>query len=517
MKRSSEISRDERSQSLDYLFYPRSVAVVGAISQPDKWYIGQYYIAPLLELGFKGKIYAVDTKGKDVPGAVTCRSIREIPAPLDLVVGCIPAKRTPDLVAECREAGVKVVQIFSAGFAETGEREGIEAQEQLKEMIGETGFRIVGPNCMGAYCPESGISFCSDYPKESGPVGLICQSGGITGCTVRAVAERGLRFSKVVSFGNAVDVDECDLLEYLAQDPQTEVIAAYIEGTKNGRRFVAALKAAASVKPVVILKGGATDAGSRATVSHTGALAGSDAVWDGLLRQAGVIRTFSIEETADMLVALLRMKPPAGTSTFLAGNGGGPTVLSTDDCERAGLRIAPMPEAIRQRLLQFVPVAGTMVRNPFDANGLNAIVVQERVSASVDALEILRFPWETAIKRGDMGWGDLTAALDNWPGLDMALFQCPIDNNPMPITEAMIAAQIGPMMTAVRLCSLPAAMVIHFTTNETSRRLSYNAQQVCHEKGIPLFTSMRGAALAIRRLMEFNRTHPGMLSEVQAR
>ncbi len=258
MKRSSEKSRDERSQSLDYLFYPRSVAVVGALSHPEKWYIRQYYIAPLLELGFKGNIYAVDTKGKDVPGAVTCRSIREIPAPLDLVVGCIPAKRTPDLVAECREAGVKVVQIFSAGFAETGEREGIEAQEQLKGMIGETGPRIVGPNCMGAYCPESGISFCTDYPKEPGPVGLICQSGGITGCTVRAVAERGLRFSKVVSFGNAVDVDECDLLEYLAHDPQTKVIAAYLEGTKDGARFVQVLKAAASIKPVVMLKGGAS-------------------------------------------------------------------------------------------------------------------------------------------------------------------------------------------------------------------------------------------------------------------
>ncbi len=254
----------------------------------------------------------------------------------------------------------------------------------------------------------------------------------------------------------------------------------------------------------------------RATVSHTGALAGSDAVWDGLLRQAGVIRTFSIEETADMLVALLRMKPPAGTSTFLVGNGGGPTVLSADECERVGFRIAPMPDAIRKRLLEFIPVAGTMVRNPLDANGLNAITVQERVSATVDALEILRYPWETVIKKGDMGWGDLTAALDDWPGLDMAIFHCPVDNNPMPITEAMIAAQIGPVAAAVQLCRLPAAMVIHFTTDERSRRLSYNAQQVCHEKGIPLFTSMRGAALAIRRLMEFNRAHPGMLARVQA-
>lgn len=508
--------QQEKKHPLHHLFYPRSVAVVGALSQPDKWYIRQYYIAPLLELGYKGTIYGVDTKGKSVAGAQASRSIREIPGPVDLVNACIPARRTPELVAECREAGVKFVQIFSAGFAETGEQEGIEAQEQLRTIVGEGGPRIIGPNCMGVYCPESGLSFCIDYPKEPGPVALICQSGGITGCTVRAVADRGLRFSKVVSFGNAVDVNECDLLEYLAHDPQTKIIAAYIEGTKDGPRFITALRAAAAAKPVVVLKGGASDAGARATISHTGALAGADAVWDGLLRQAGVIRTYSIEETADMLVALLRMKPPAGTSTFLVGNGGGPTVLSTDECERVGLKIAPMPDAIRRRLLQFVPVAGTMVRNPFDANGLNAIVVQERVSASVDALEVLRYPWEMVIKRGDNGWGDLTAALDDWPGLDVALFQCPVDNNPMPITEAMIAAQIGPVMAAIKQCSLPAAMVIHFTTNETSRRLSYNAQQVCHEKGIPLFTSVRGASLAIRRLMEFDCTHPGMAATARA-
>jgi acyl-CoA synthetase (NDP forming) len=515
MRKSGDGSRSETCHALDCLFSPRSVAVVGAISQPDKWYIRQYYIAPLLQLGYKGKIYAVDTKGKSIPGALTYPSIKEIPGPLDLVIGCIPAKRTPDLFAECRDAGVKVVQVFSAGFAETGETEGKEAQDQLKAMTGPNSPRIVGPNCMGVYCPEAGISFCTDYPKESGPVSLICQSGGITGCTVRAVAERGLRFSKVVSFGNAVDVDECDLLDYLAHDAQTKVITAYIEGTRNGPRFVEVLNAAASIKPVVILKGGATDSGARAATSHTGALAGVDAVWDGLLRQAGVIRTSSVEETADMLVALLRMKPPAGISTFLAGNGGGPTVLSADDCEREGLRIASMPEEIRKRLLQFIPVAGTMVRNPLDANGLNAIVIQDRVSATADALEILRYPWETVIKRGDKGWGDLTAALDDWPGLDLAIFHCPVDNNPMPVTEAMIAAMIGPVTAAAKLCRLPAAMVIHFTSNEESRRLSYSAQQICHAKGIPLFSSTRGAALAIRRLIEFDRTHPGVLARTR--
>ncbi len=364
MKSSHREPAHEKAHNLDRLFHPGSVAVVGALSDAEKWYIRQYYIAPLLELGYKGRIYAVDSRGKDVPGAVSCRSVREIPGPVDLVVGCLSARRTPGLVAECREAGVRFVQIFSAGFAETGEPEGIEAQRRLKAAMGADGPRIVGPNCMGVYCPGSGLSFCADYPREPGPIALICQSGGITGCTVRAVAERGLRFSKVASFGNAVDVDECDLLAYLAHDPQTKVIAAYIEGTKDGARFAEVLRAAAAAKPVVILKGGATDAGVRAAGSHTGALAGSDAVWDGLFRDAGVIRTNSVEETADMLVALLRMRPPRGTSTCLVGNGGGPTVLSTDECERAGFRIAPMPEEIRQRLLRFVPAAGTMVRNP---------------------------------------------------------------------------------------------------------------------------------------------------------
>jgi acyl-CoA synthetase (NDP forming) len=515
MKSSHRESAQEKAHNLERLFHPGSVVVVGALSDAEKWYIRQYYIAPLLELGYKGRIYAVDSRGKDVPGAVSCRSVREVPGPVDLVVGCLSARRTPGLVAECREAGVRFVQIFSAGFAETGEPEGMEAQRRLKAAMGADGPRIVGPNCMGVYCPGSGLSFCADYPREPGPIALICQSGGITGCTVRAVAERGLRFSKVASFGNAVDVDECDLLAYLAHDPQTKVIAAYIEGTKDGARFAEVLRAAAAAKPVVILKGGATDAGVRAAGSHTGALAGSDAVWDGLFRDAGVIRTSSVEETADMLVALLRMRPPRGTSTCLLGNGGGPTVLSTDDCERAGFRIAPMPEVIRQRLLRFVPAAGTMVRNPFDANGLNAIVVQDRVAATVDALEVLRYPWETVIKKGDLGWGDLTAALDDWPGLDLAIFHCPVDNNPMPVTEAMIAAQVGPMMAAARQCGLPSAMVIHFTTDERSRRLSHSSRQVCHEKGIPLFASVGSAALAIRRLMEFDRAHPGTLDRLR--
>ncbi len=266
-----------RMVDLHCLFYPRSVAVVGNLSRPDS--AGRlYYLGPLLELGYRGRVYAVDTKGKEVPGVPTYRSVKEIPGPVDLVMSCLPAKRTPALIVECRDAGVKVVQIFSAGFGEMDEPEARQAEQELRAAIRAGGPRVVGPNCMGVYCPESRVSFCADYPRSPGPVGLICQSGGITGCTIRAAADRGLGFSKVVSFGNAADVDECELLEYLTQDPETRIIAAYLEGTKNGTRLVEALRTAASTKPVVVLKGGVTNGGSRATASHTGALAGSDAV-----------------------------------------------------------------------------------------------------------------------------------------------------------------------------------------------------------------------------------------------
>lgn len=512
---SGDRPRPEPKHPLDYLFYPRSVAVVGNLSRPGS--AGRlYYLGPLLELGYQGRVYAVDTKGQEVAGARTYRSVKEIPGPVDLVIGCLPAKRTPDLVAECRDAGVKVVQIFSAGFAEMGEPEGKELQRQLKDVIRSDRPRVVGPNCMGVYCPESRISFCADYPRDPGPIGLICQSGGIAGCIVRAATDRGLRFSKVVSFGNAVDVDECDLLEYLAHDPETRIIAAYLEGTRNGTRFMDALRTAASAKPVVILKGGVTNGGSRATASHTGALAGSDAVWDGIFRQTGAIRIHSIEEMVDVLVALWRMKPPRGTNTCLAGSGGGPSVLSTDECEREGLRMVPMPEEVRKRVAGILlatgfPLAGNMVGNPIDATGLGGPVV----SATGDASEILHYPWETVFKRGDTGWGDLTAALHKWPGLNLVIFHCPIDNLPLPITEAMIAVQISRIAAAVQLCRLPAAMVVHFAANESSRRLSYRSRQECDARGIPLFTSVGSAALAIRRLMQFNRTYPGILAEVR--
>ena len=196
------------------------------------------------------------------------------------------------------------------------------------------------------------MSFSLDFPKEPGNVGLLCQSGGNAIYLIRSGAARGLRFSKGISYGNACDVNECDILECLADDPETKVIAAYIEGISDGRRFADVLARAVSAKPVVIYKGGYTEAGSRATASHTGAMAGSQAAWDGLIRQAGAIRVNSMEEVADTLVALVHVKPPRGLNACVVGIGGGASVLATDELEKAGLKLPPIPAPLQEKIQQ---------------------------------------------------------------------------------------------------------------------------------------------------------------------
>jgi hypothetical protein len=311
----------------------------------------------------------------------------------------------------------------------------------------------------------------------------------------------------VVSYGNACDINECDLLDYFADDPETEVIAAYIEGVTDGRRFAQALKKAASVKPVVIFKGGYTEGGLRAAASHTGSLAGTDAVWDGIIRQAGAIRVYSVEEMVDMLVALLRMTPPEGPNTCVIGVGGGASVMATDEIERAGLRMARMPPEIRDQLKEFIDLANSMLRNPIDAGPV----------ASQDGVDLLlgignARPMDALRERATLeiggGWKRLRDVLREWPDLDLVVFQHGFDIAPVPVDEYVVAGGAGPMILAARQFDLPTAVVLHSITNDNSWRASAELRALCADLGIPLFLSMRGAATSIRRLMEFHRAHP---------
>ena len=492
------------------MFHPRSIAVVGISADLAKFWMRQLYFDALIRSGYPGRIYLVNPRGGELDGHPIYRTLTEVPGAVDHVVASIPARYTPALMEECRAKGVKVVHMFASGFAETGEPDRIELQSRLVDIARRGNMRIIGPNCLGIYYPGGRIGLSPDFPQEPGPVGYLCQSGGNADFMVRLAVTRGLRFSKVVSYGNACDINECDLLDYYADDPETKVIAAYIEGITDGPRFARAVKKAASAKPVVIFKGGYTEGGLRAAASHTGSLAGTDAVWEGILRQAGAMRVYSIEEMVDMLVALLRMAPPEGPNTCVIGNGGGASVMATDEIERAGLRMARMPPEIREKLAEFIDLANSMLSNPIDAGPVT----------SEDGLSFLlsmgnRRPMEALRDRVEAGaevggnWQRLHNVLREWPGLDLVVYQHGFDISPVPVDEYAAVGSAGMMMLAARNLHLPGAIVLHSMANDTTWQMTAQLRALCADMGLPLFLSMRGAATAIRRLIDYHRAHPG--------
>ncbi|OGP93958.1 MAG: hypothetical protein A2157_02195 [Deltaproteobacteria bacterium RBG_16_47_11] len=354
-------------QALDFLFVPRSIALVGiTISKPDHW--TRTFLDSLLEFRFKGQIYLVNPRGGEIHGLKVYKSLDDISGEVDYVISTVPAQAALNLVEECAGKGVRAIHFCTAGFSETGEEGRKRLEAELAELSREKGVRIIGPNCMGIYCPDSGLSFHTDFPKESGSVGFISQSGGNAIDLIRLVMWRGVRFNKVVSYGNACDLNESDFLEYLGSDPYTKIVALYIEGVKDGRRFRQALTKAADQKVIILLKGGTTTGGTRAVAGHTGALAGNDAIWDALCKQLRVIRVHSMDQLADTLVTLSFMDVPRGRNVALIGVGGGASVLITDEFEKRGLNVPPLPQTIRSYIQEFTPIAGNILRNPIDCS-----------------------------------------------------------------------------------------------------------------------------------------------------
>ena len=238
------------SASLDSLFYPTSVAIVGA--SPGK--PGQLFLDSVMASDFGGNVYPINPRGEEVSGLTAYANVKDVPGTIDYVVCCIPAAAVPQLIRDCAAKGTKAVAIFTAGFSESETEEGKRLEMEISRLAHASGVRIIGPNCLGVYSPKVGLSFTSDFPKESGRVAFVCQSGGNSTYAIRAAAYRGVRFSKAISYGNACDINECELLEYFAQDAETEVVAVYIEGVKDGRRFCRSLRELSQVKPVVVLK-----------------------------------------------------------------------------------------------------------------------------------------------------------------------------------------------------------------------------------------------------------------------
>ena len=351
---------------LDALLHPRSVAVVGASANPDS--PGHDYLRCLIDFGFAGPVYPVHPRESEILGLKAYADLLAISDDVELVISCIPAEGVLDLLDACAKKGVRAVQLFTARFSETGRPEDAELERQVLRRARETGVRLIGPNCMGLHDPAWGISFRPDLPKRAGPVAFLSQSGNNTSEVLLHSAVRGIGISTALSYGNALDLDEADYFTYLAQDKRTTVIGAYIEGVRDGRRFLDALRTAANTKPVVVLKGGRTQAGARSAVSHTAALAGSSEVWRGALRQAGAVEVRSQEELIDLLVAFALLQQPNGSPgrrVGAVGGGGGRGVQAADACTEEGLSVPPLSDAIRQQIRERSPL-WDWIGNPVD-------------------------------------------------------------------------------------------------------------------------------------------------------
>jgi len=355
--------------TLEEIFSPGSVAIVGASPENDSSFAGQL-IQALKERGFPA-IYPVNPRHTEAFGLTCYPSLAAIPGEVDHVVVSIPAAKSLGLLDDCARKGVHSVHFFTAGFSESGEKEGSEIEKEMLKKARSGGFRIIGPNCTGLFVPGARFAQATNLPMEPGNVAFITQSGGYAEALPRHAGARGIRFSKVISYGNALDIDECELLEYCAGDSETEIIAIYIEGVRNGKRFHELLKKAAAKKPVVVYKGGITEAGLRAAQGHTASMTSSVRVFQSLCRQVNAIMVNDIQEMGDVLVSLNFARPyPEGKGVAVLGQGGGATVQASDQMEVAGLKFARLSMEISKELHTFLPYTGGIFSNPIDATNL---------------------------------------------------------------------------------------------------------------------------------------------------
>jgi len=371
---------------LDRLFYPESVAIIGASRSPSKF--GHIQVANLLNTGFGGRIYPVNPRADEILGLRCYPSVLDVPGRVDVAVVSIPAPKVPGAVRECVEKGVGFVVVISSGFKEMG-AEGAELERKMVEAVKGTDTRIVGPNTTGILNAENGFTttFVPIWgPMRPGPVSFIVQTGLFAGSFLMHVltAEK-FGLCKVAGLGNKCDLHEAEVLDYLAQDEATKVIAMYIEGVSDGRKFVEAAREAAREKPVIVLKSGRTEAEQRAALSHTGTLAGRDEIFDAACRQCGLIRVRDFEEMLDLVKAFAMQPVPRGPRTGVASYTGAGCVIASDECALMGLELAELSEESKARLAKALP-PWARPTHPIDLEPLHETVGPDGYGLALDVL-----------------------------------------------------------------------------------------------------------------------------------
>lgn len=362
------MSKTKERMNLAPMLKPKSVAIIGASNNPEK--VGHVILNNYIEGSFEGKIYPVNKDSETIMNLKAYKSVLDIKAPIDLAVIAIPAMFVPQVLEECGKAKVKSVVVVSGGFAEVGNN---ELQEKIVRIANKYKMPMLGPNCLGVmdtrakndtmFLPTSKLS-----KPTIGGVSFVSQSGAVGSTVLDLIAKEGFGLSKFLSYGNAAHVDEVDILEYLMNDKETEVVIIYLEGAKRGREFFEIGKKISKIKPVVIIKGGTTQAGADAAHSHTASLAGSSAAYEALFRQCGFCIAKDLDDLLYFGKAFASEVLPKGNRVAIVTNGGGTGVLTTDAVYNAGLRMAQFGKESQKALRKLMPMT-VNVRNPLDLVG----------------------------------------------------------------------------------------------------------------------------------------------------
>ena len=371
---------------LDPIFSPRSIAVVGASRRRDS--LGFSLLHNLVVNEFSGALFPVNPQASAIHSLKCYPTIGAIPDPVDLAVIMVPRDRVQGAVEECLAKGVGGLVVITAGFSETGE-EGAALERRLRETVRAAGVRMIGPNCMGVINADPEVRLDATFaptPARWGSIGFVSQSGALGVAILNVAQDLGIGLTQFVSMGNKADVSGNDLLEHWEDDPETKVIAMYLESFGNPRRFTEIAKRVTRKKPILVVKSGRTAEGARAATSHTGAMAGTDVTVSAFLEQCGVLRANTIEELFDVARALARCPLPGGFQVGIVTNAGGPGIMATDACVNLGLRMAELSAATRAELRSFLPSAAS-VGNPVD---MIASATAEHYARSVAA--VLDYP-----------------------------------------------------------------------------------------------------------------------------
>lgn len=352
-------------KSLKYLFNPRSIAVIGASRNPEK--VGGAVLESLIKGGYKGKLFAVNPEAEEVQGVKSYKVIKFLKSRIDLAVIIVPAQAVKDVLFQCGEEGVKAAIVISSGFSETG-NEGKKLENEISEVAQKFGIALLGPNCLGIINTENNLnaSFVSSSPKK-GEIALVSQSGAIISSLIDWGSENNMGFSKIASLGNKASIDETDILEYLAQDKQTKVIALYLETISRGKEFIEMARKVSLKKPIIALKTGTSRIGQAASQSHTGALATEDRVIDAALRKSGIIRVFNTEDLL-RVSQLLSFRKDIARKIFVVSNAGGLAVSSADIASSQNLKFAQINDLDKKNIHKIIPKF-LAVNNPLDIGG----------------------------------------------------------------------------------------------------------------------------------------------------